>query len=446
MTDEARRILRVLQVATSDGAGGAQAIARALMDGLRERGHRCWTAVGERVGSDPDVLELRRLAPAWTRFWSGIADGRRERYGPIARAARVLADPRGVADRRRGLQNPRLAGSGRVLGLPPEAPDVLHCHNLHGTDAGAYFDLRALGELSRRVPTVVTLHDAWLLSGHCAHPLACERWRTGCGSCPDLTLPPAVRADRTDVNWLRKREAFARCRLHAAAPSHWLMRKVEGSMLMPGLVETRVIPHGVDLGVFAPGDRAAARAALGLPTGADVLLMSASGHRANPWKDHATAMSAIRSMGPRQRPLIFLVLGEDAPDERHGGVEVRHLAFVADPARVALHCRAADAYLHAARVDTFPTAVLEALACGVPVVASRVGGIPEQVDEGATGLLVPPGDAQAMASACTRLLDDRALRVAMGEAARTAAVRRFDVREMLARYLGWYDSLVAPRP
>ena len=62
--------------------------------------------------------------------------------------------------------------SHRVLELPPRPPDVLHLHNLHG----GYFDLRVLPELSARQPTVVTMHDEWLYTGHCAYTLDSERW------------------------------------------------------------------------------------------------------------------------------------------------------------------------------------------------------------------------------------------------------------------------------
>jgi glycosyltransferase involved in cell wall biosynthesis len=80
-----------------------------------------------------------------------------------------------------------------------------------------------------------------------------------------------------------------------------------------------------------------------------------------------------------QRPLVFVALGEDAPAERIGAAEIRFVPYQKDPAVVARYYQAADIYIHSARADTFPNTVLEALACGTPVVATAVGGIPEQV-------------------------------------------------------------------
>src|ERR671918_1684959 len=91
--------------------------------------------------------------------------------------------------------------------------------------------------------------------------------------------------------------------------------------------------------------------------------------------------SAIGQLAERrsQRQLIFVALGEDAPAERIGAAEVRFVPYQKDAALVARYYQAADIYIHSARADTFPNTVLEALACGTPVVATAVGGISEQV-------------------------------------------------------------------
>jgi len=110
--------------------------------------------------------------------------------------------------------------------------------------------------------------------------------------------------------------------------------------------------------------------------------------------------------------------GEASPPEQIGGVAIRFVPYLKDPKIVARYYQAADLYLHPARADTFPTTVLEALARGTPVVASAVGGIPEQDIEGRTGFLVPVGDAQALARRVLDLLGDEV-------AGRGGCARRF---------------------
>ncbi len=147
------------------------------------------------------------------------------------------------------------------------------------------------------------------------------------------------------------------------------------------------------------------------------------------------------------------------PAETIGKAEIRFIPFRTDPSDIACYYRAADVYLHAARVDTFPNAVLEALACGTPVVATHVGGIPEQIrpaaigsrclpgvsqrtgPDDATGLLVRPGDPSELAGAVSRILSDSALARRMGENAARDAVRRFDIRRQADTYLDWYAAV-----
>jgi glycosyltransferase involved in cell wall biosynthesis len=104
-----------------------------------------------------------------------------------------VAEPVHWLQRRLGREDFHFPGTWCLLNLPPKRPDIVHCHNLHG----GYFDLRVLPWLSREVPVVLTLHDAWLLSDHCAHSFDCEKWKESCGSCPDLTIPPSIRRDAT---------------------------------------------------------------------------------------------------------------------------------------------------------------------------------------------------------------------------------------------------------
>lgn len=91
-----------------------------------------------------------------------------------------------------------------------------------------------------------------------------------------------------------------------------------------------------------------------------------------------------------------------------------------------------------------PLALMEAMACGLPVVATRVGGVPELVEQGQTGWLVAPGDFQDIAARCAALLADAGLRHRMGERARQRAVERFDLDDGVARVGRLITQLARP--
>lgn len=449
--------MRVLQVSPAVFSGGAERIAFCLFEAYRRMGHESWLAVGWKEGADPDILQIPASRTPWNWFWEAVAwrmpasfPGRKSWKKFLER----VAHPGRHLDLYRGREDFRFPGTWKLLDLTPKRPDLLHCHNLHSPLG--YFDLRALPHLSAKAPTMLTLHDAWLLAGHCAHSLNCERWLTGCGQCPDLTLHPAVRCDATAFNWTRKRDLFSRSRLYVATPCAWLMKKVEQSILAPAIVESRVIPNGLDLSVFHPADVCEARAELGLPQEAAIVLFAANGIRKNVWKDYDTMRTAMARVASRikGRELLFLAVGETAAPERMGDALIRFVPYQAVPQTMARYYQAADLYLHGARADTFPTTILEALACGIPVVATGVGGIPEQIQPCfsacgcsaapvPTGALTPLGDAESMATAIERFLNDAALHRAVAENARRDAEARFDLNLQARHYLDWYQEILA---
>jgi len=442
------RSLRILQVNTFDNLGGAARVAWSLHQAYLERGLHARVAVGWKFSDDPNI----HLVPnddcrsQWARIWLAIANVPSPLVSTISWPVRLrswlrwIGQPRRFLEIQRGYEDFDYPGTWRILDMPTHHHEIIHCHNLHGD----YFDLKALPWLNQQAPVIMTFHDAWFLSGHCAHSLDCERWKTGCGCCPYLTLYPPIWRDETAYNWRRKQAIYSKSRLHVATPSRWLMQKVEQSMIAPAVMEARVIPNGVDLSVFHPADKRGVRAVLGVPQDARVLLFTAHNIRHNIWKDYQTMRSAIARVSerlPGQR-VLFFALGEEAPTERIGQAEVRFVPYQKDPETVARYYQAADIYLHSARADTFPNTVLEALTCGIPVVATEVGGIPEQVRDNVTGLLVPPGGAEAMTEAILLLLTDEALRKRLGYDAGQDAQIRFGLSRQVDAYLEWYHAIL----
>ena len=304
------------------------------------------------------------------------------------------------------------------------------------------------------------MHDAWLLSGHCAHSFDCNLWMTGCSKCPDLTIPVPIERDNAAFNWRRKRKIYRRSKLYIATPCKWLMDKVDHSILNQS--ERKVVPYGVNHIIFKPGDQVEARKKFGIELDAFVMLFSANGIKKSRWKDYQLMRKAVELIAERKTisKIIFLALGETAPSEYIGDAEIRFMPFRPSPDEVADFYRASDIYLHGAKADTFPNAILEAVSCGLPVIATAVGGIPEQVrglsafghetinrfgSDDATGILVPSGNAESFAAAIEHLAQNKSLRKTLSLNAVRDSHIRFSMERQINTYLDWYKSAITEK-
>jgi glycosyltransferase involved in cell wall biosynthesis len=121
------------------------------------------------------------------------------------------------------------------------------------------------------------------------------------------------------------------------------------------------------------------------------------------------------------------IVSNDAPDRSHPQIRV-HRGMTPGSAELRALFDQADLFLFPSLGDCTPWATVEAMASGLPVIATRVGGIPEQAEDGVNGLLVPPGDSSAIVAAVKAMIEDPAKRLAMGRAGRDRAKKWFDAQ------------------
>ncbi len=207
--------------------------------------------------------------------------------------------------------------------------------------------------------------------------------------------------------------------------------------------DIRVIPNFVDVNDTRRRDCAELRATFA-PHG-EKLVIHVSNFR--PVKRVAAVVEVFRQIHAAV-PSRLLMVG-DGPDLPEAAAQVRaagltdDVRFLGDQEQVVQLLSASDLFLMPSAQESFGLAALEAMSCEVPVVASRVGGVPELVDDGVTGYLCPPDDLAAMASASIRLLTDAALHAQLARAARSRAVDRFADSRIIPMYERLYDEVLA---
>jgi glycosyltransferase involved in cell wall biosynthesis len=221
-------------------------------------------------------------------------------------------------------------------------------------------------------------------------------------------------------------------------------RRMDAYIISPGVHTDRFRPRPTD-GAVAP------RSGTRLPP----LVYVGRIERSSSWKGIGVLLDAMAVLA-RSHPAARLELigtGDAVPhwrrrvDELGLNDRVEFRGRLEGESLVAAYADALAVVLPSTtEAEAFGMTLIEAMACGVPAVGSRVGGIPYVIDDGITGLLVPPGDALALSAAVARLYDDPTLRVTLGRQARETVVDRNDWKLQLDRYLDLFDELLQSRP
>jgi glycosyltransferase involved in cell wall biosynthesis len=167
-------------------------------------------------------------------------------------------------------------------------------------------------------------------------------------------------------------------------------------------------------------------------------------------KDHPNLLAAVDLLRQGGEPVELVIVGEGElrPSleaeiaRRNLGTAVTLAGVRTDPEHL---LREADVFVLSSSREGFPVVVLEAMASGLPVVSTRVGGVSEILQDGENGMLVPPGDPGALAAAIRRLMTDSTLRASLGRRARETVASRFSLDRAVERYGRLYETALARR-
>lgn len=410
--------LHILIVSDHESQGGAAVATSRLATALCEAGHRV-----TRLVAYPD----QQFHP-----WTTLPLALPRSFG--MKLARRLIAPSGQEGWLRGRIARHFAAT-----LESLRPDVINLNNLHGAlDTGWSLALARLG--AQQAPTVWTLHDMWSFSGRCAYSYDCRQFITGCNAaCPTPSEYPALAPSRIAAAWEARRALLASFPLTCVTPSHWLAREAQAGLWRDHPIE--VIPNSLALDIYRPLPRALAREALNIRHEGPVLLMVAQ-HLRERRKGGDLLREALRQLP--DRPLTLLTLGHGTLTQEETGHPSHALGYIEHDLTKALVYSAADLLIHPAPVDNLPNVVLEALACGTPVVGFPIGGMPDMVRPGISGWLAPDLSAEALAAALTEAMDTLKAGNDLRVPCRQFAEQEYAPHRQAQRYGDLFHRLLAP--
>lgn len=369
--------MKVLLLSTYGKGGGAAIAARRLLHALNENGTEARMLVRDGAlpeqrieGLFPGILQKPLFL--WDKFSEKLAFLNQEKDKSVRFAFSS-------------------ASGGRDISHHPlvQEADVLHLHWVqHG-----FLSMENLTQLARlNKPVVWTLHDQWVFTGGCHYPRGCRHFEDKCGNCPMLRAPAS--GDLSRKLWEKKAhtlEGFSN--LVMVACSDWLRNEASNARMMrPFRIES--IPNPIDAHHFFPEDQKQARKRFGIPEDRFVILFVAQNIR-DPRKGFQYLERALQQLPPeRLQNTTLLLMGKDSPENLNfPTVSTGSLSEAGD---IRLTYSAADVLVTPSLEDNLPNTIMEAMACGRPVIAFRTGGIPEMIRHEETGWLAEPGYEQGL--------------------------------------------------
>ena len=291
-----------------------------------------------------------------------------------------------------------------------------------------------------------TFYDQWAFTGGCHYTAGCEGYKAECMECPQL------REDRLDLvmrSLALKKAIFSGTPIHLITPSRWMAECVSKSAALSSK-DVSIVPSCLETEIFAPGDVEANRRHFGIGPEDFVILFGCEleSELRKGFADLQESLEACNrnqrfSEGLREGRIRLMQFGYTSKKDSTAGIPLTSTGHIEDDRVLARCYSAADVIVVPSHEDNFPNTALEALACGTPVIAYQVGGLPEMIEHGVTGYLVEDRNTQELAEWILQMYDDRSKVAEMSARCREVACSRYSLEVQTRRILEVYRSILS---
>lgn len=408
-----KKSLNILQVTAYD-LEGEQANGYVLHQNLCKHGHNAQMAV---FRSDKTAHNVHELGTYFERL--------------INRAARVIGQRNSWY-----CLTPTLSHT--LFNKPYyKQADIIQLQLIHGAQ---FFSLDIIPKITKEKPVVFSLHEMFMMTGHCNYSIDCERWKTGCGKCPDLKRPFSIQRDTTAEVWQYKYDLMNNLQnVHLVVASPWMERMAKESPILRHL-PIHYIPFGIDTDIYHMTKKSSAKKELGIPEDADVFCFRST--LFNPYKGTDYISRALELYTPRRKTYIITLQGMRELrhlDEKYHFIEC---GWIENPADLAKLLQAADIFLMPSLAEAFGLMAVEAMACGTPVITFEGTALPETINAPECGIAVPAHDTVALKTAMEELMFDDKKRNTMAQKAHEYVRKNHSMEQYVTQYEALYEQIL----
>lgn len=316
-------------------------------------------------------------------------------------------------------------------------PDVIHIHTLHGYYMNFEKLFRYLN--GKDIPCVWTFHDCHAFVGNCGYHFECERWREGCGQCPDIArYPKSQFFDFTHYMWKKKKAFFTENqRKVIVTPSDWLTEIAKQSFF--GKYPCMTIRNGIDVeNTFYPRGKKKCREKYGYEETEKLVLGMAVGFGDE--RKGAKYLLGVAKALMTEAKVILVGWEEKNNSMLEGITNIVTVPNTRDTDVLAEYYSMADVFVLPSLAENYATVTLEAMACGTPAVGFAAGGTPEQLTDN-KGIAVETGNQNELTEAVKKALSVES-GLLRGEKLAEKIRQQNSIRAMTEEYKKVYHKLV----
>lgn len=418
--------MRILIVNTSEKNGGAAVAANRLMEALNSNGEDAKMLVRDKQTDDKRVVALRRSRLHWWQFlW--------ERWCIFLH----------LHLSRQRLFELDIANTGTDITTLPEfkAADIIHLSWINQA-------MLSLADIKKIVnsgkPVVWTMHDIWPATAICHYARGCKQFHTACHHCP--LLPSGGGNNDLSARVWRKKVAILQDKsILFVACSKWLEGQAKQSALLKNQIVTS-IPNPIDTRIFYKQDKKQARRAFGLPENKQLILF-VSQRVTDERKGVNYFIGALQQLvtehpAMKQNTGVVILGGHSAEVAARLPIPAYALGYVSDAEKIASVYNSTDLFVLPSLEDNLPNTIMEAMACGIPCVGYRVGGIPEEIDHLKNGYVAAYKDVNDLARGIYWVLNEAEYDVLSTQAIEKV-ISCYSQKAVSLRYIEVYNQALA---
>ena len=313
-------------------------------------------------------------------------------------------------------------------------PDIVHLHWICG-------GMMTIEDIARiKAPIVWSLHDMWAFTGGCHYDEECQGYEKECGNCK--VLGSDKENDLSKKIFKRKQKAFTQKKdITIVGISNWLNECSKNSTLLKDKNHIN-LPNPLDTNIFKPFDKEKARELWGLPKDKKLVLFGAMGATSDPRKGFNELMESLEKIEDSNVELVIFG-SERCEDTKDLGFNVYYLGQLYDDVSLVTLYNSVDVMIVPSLQENLSNAIMESLACGVPVVGFDIGGNADMIDHERNGYLAKPFSTIDLAFGIEWVLNNYNYKI-LCQNARNKVLNNFDSVVLAEKYIELYKSIVDP--